>query len=129
MKALALLCMGAFVGNVGLTGLEGAPDPLAEEEAVEYVMSPATQARLAALPDQEIADGIRNIDSASRKLPGYAGKFAEKVRDHGIIAFVEDDPEMTEAGHAIGVEMGTGIRFLANAVARDMVKPKPKQRG
>jgi len=76
--------------------------------------------------NQDVSQGIMEIDNAARRLPDHAGKIATNVKDHGIAAFVRDDPELKESGDAIGREMGSGIRRLANVVAQDMVASKKR---
>jgi hypothetical protein len=110
--------MGAVLANFGLSGMEGSV-PAGEVETIAEEAMPV--ADVSGIHDKEVAKGIRDVDSAARKIPGHAGKIAEKVGNRGIVAFIEDDPELKEAGHAIGLEMGSGIRHLADALARDMV--------
>jgi hypothetical protein len=124
MKAtLTAMIMGAMLANYGLSGMEGSV-PAGEMDTFAEEVIPV--ADVSGIHDREVAQGIRDVDRAVRKIPGHAGKIAKKVGDRGIVAFIEEDPELKEAGHAIGLEMGSGIRHLANALARDMVASAQK---
>ena len=71
--------------------------------------------------EQDVANGITQLDSSVRKIPSYAVKVASQVEKHGVQALAYEDPEMKRVGREIGMEVGSGIRHLATALGKDLV--------
>ena len=75
-----------------------------------------------ALMEQQVREGVQQLDQSARRLPGYAAQVAKRVEEHGIAGLAIEDPEMKHIGKEIGRDLGRGIRQLAVALGQDMVR-------
>lgn len=130
---LTSLILGAALLEFGLTGLPPEQGDVAQaEQQASVVMeqiapiggyAPPPEMVLSSKAgiEQDVANGISQLDSSVRKIPVYAVKVAGQVEKHGVQALAYEDPEMKRAGREIGLEIGSGIRHLATALGKDLV--------
>ena len=130
---LTSLILGAALFEFGLTGIQPEQGDVTQaEQQASAVMEriapiggyghpPEMTLTSKAGIEQDVANGISQLDSSVRKIPSYAVKVASQVEKHGVQALAYEDPEMKRVGREIGLEVGSGIRHLATALGKDLV--------
>lgn len=131
---ITTLLLGGLIAEVGLTGMDDTT--YVTEAAVSQVSAqPVLQVAVGesygppvgyvvgsrADVQSDIAAGLRDLDQSARQLPDVALKVAEQVEQHGALALMYENPEVTRTGNELGVRIGNGIRHLAVALGKDLV--------
>lgn len=116
MKGLVTtMLLGSLFANIGLTGVG------AQSASAGDFGPPAGYVTHRADVQQDISTGLQQLDSSMRELPGYAVQVAEQVEQHGALALMYNNPELTQVGNSLGEKIGSGLRHLAIALGKDLV--------